>query len=204
MSLPALLIALSLVQTPGYEDEDQVLVAPPQRAHQGVPAWLPRAVFAGASLNSGVLTPQLRLQWELTMIQTDHDAFVLGIEGGGGHAVAFPSQGFGANGTDSMTLLYQYALDVGVAYRALYSNGFAWGFHIYTGPVVYGAHIQNALPENTLNGWVDGGAQVGLRAGKVVYGIAFRYASIYYTPARSQASAVVGGPFLGFYADWRP
>jgi hypothetical protein len=199
MSLPALLLAISLAQTSVYDSPD----AKKKAAEGEVPAYLPRAVYAGASLAGALLTPQLRLQWELNVLQARNDALVLYFEGGGGYGVSFPKN-LGATRDVAMTYFYSYVLEAGLAYRAVYESGFAWGFHVGTGPVFYGARFTTAPRENTIAGMVDGGVQIGLRVGGVVYGLAFRYSNLYDPPRRQLSGPWVGGPWLGFYAEWRP
>jgi len=198
MSLSALILALSLAQTSTYDAPE-----PPDKAVPRVPLYLPQAVYVGSFLNGSLLTPQLRLQWEWNVIRTNHDAFVLYFEGGGGYGVSFPHN-LGAAGLDAMTFFYEHTVEAGIAYRAVYENGFAWGFHVGTGPVFYGARIQNAASENFITGWVEGGAQIGLKSGPVVYGLALRYANLYDPPRYSTAGLFVGGVGLAFYAEWRP
>jgi len=198
MSLPALLVALSLAQSSTYEAPEL-----PNRTPPVVPLYLPQAVYVGAFLNDALLTPQVRLQWEWNLVRTHHDAFVFYAEGGGGYAISFPHN-LGATGQDAMQYFYEHTVEAGIAYRAVYENGFAWGFHVGTGPVFYGARIQNAPTENFLTGWVEGGAQIGLKAGPVVYGLALRYANLYDPPRHSTAGLYVGGFNLSLYAEWRP
>ena len=198
MSLPALLLAISLAQTSVYDAPDAE-----KKAEGAAPAYLPRAVYAGASLNGALLTPQLRLQWELNIVQAKRDGLVFYLEGGGGYAIAFP-KGFGATGTDAMTYFYQHSLLAGFGYRAVYETGLAWGFHLGTGPVFYGARYTTLPRENRIGGVVEGGVQMGLKVSGVVYGLAFRYANLYEVPRRVHSGPFIGGPWLGFYAEWRP
>src|SRR4051812_45287679 len=121
MSLHALLLAFSLAQAPppdapapdspapeALATEMTAPQAPQHDAHAGgVPAFLPRAVFFGASSALGLITPQLRLDWELVLIQARHDVFMIYLEGGGGYGLSLP-KGFGNAGTDAMTFFYEH------------------------------------------------------------------------------------------------
>jgi hypothetical protein len=177
-------------------------VAPPPEA-QGVPWYVPRAAFGGTFYNV-TWTPQLRLAWEVAIIQSKNDAMLAFFEGGGGYAVWMPRI-FGLNGQDAMTFFYQHTAMLGLAYQARYSNGLCWGFQVGTGPVFYGARIENLPTENIVAGWVEGRAHVGWRFGKITYGISAGYANLYNPPRRTQQSgSFVAGPVGGFYMDWRP
>lgn len=173
----------------------------PKAEAQGVPWYVPRAVFGGVIYNV-TWTPQLRVTWEATLIQARNDAFLAFFEGGGGYAVWMPSF-FGA-GTDAMTLFYQHTLMLGLGYQARYRNGLSWGFQVGTGPVFYGARIENAPRENVITGWVEGRVQLGWTVGKLTYGLSAGYANLYNPPRRVQSGSFVGGVLGGLYVDWRP
>src|SRR5260370_35681870 len=53
------------------------------------PAYLPRSAFVGTYVN-GAVTPQLRFQWELTLIQRRVPALVVVREVGGGAGSVLP------------------------------------------------------------------------------------------------------------------
>jgi hypothetical protein len=191
MTSPVLLLTLMLTQTPD---------SPPEPTG-GVPAYLPRSVLVGSFLGSalvplgGIITPQLRVQWELTAIKTGHDALVFVLELGGGSAVGLPT---------GVTSFYEHTVVAGVGYRAMHPNGFMWGFHVATGPVFYGARFQALPSESTIGGWVEGRAQAGLKIGAVSYGVALSYANLYDLQTRLQSGSLVAGPAIGLFADWRP
>ena len=56
----------------------------------GVPAYLPRGAFLATFVNQGAVVPQVRLLWQLTLVQTRNDALVGVFEGGGGFGLTHP------------------------------------------------------------------------------------------------------------------
>jgi hypothetical protein len=182
--------------------ELQPLDAQPKTEARGVPWYVPRAAFAGVFYNV-TWTPQLRVAWEATLIQARNDALLAFLEAGGGYAVWMPS--FFGSGSDAMTLFYQHTALLGLGYQARYKGGFSWGFQVGTGPVFYGARIENAPRENVITGWVEGRVQVGWTVGKITCGLSGGYANLY-NPARRgvQSGSFVGGVLGGLYMDWRP
>lgn len=159
-----------------------------------VPAYVPRAVYAGLFVNSGLVTPQLRLEWEINLAKARHDTLIAIISAGGGY-------GFGTN---TLPFFYEHTVMAGVGYRAAYEGGFTWGFHATTGPVFYGAHVNGAPSENMIDGFVEGRAQAGFKVGAVAFGFSLGYASLYNDPRPFNiAGHFVGGPTFGFFVDWR-
>jgi len=169
----------------------------------GAPAYLPRAVFLGAYSNNTAFTPQLRVQWELTLLQTPHDAFVGIAEVGGGWGLGNLPRNVSLTGGD-MTYFYQHAFLAGVAYRATYPNGFHWGFHFATGPLAYGGNITDTGAERRLGMTVEGRVQFGIQAGPFVFGLSGGWAQLYDFPQDSLTAIFTGGPIGGAFLDWRP
>ncbi len=166
------------------------------------PPYLPRAAFVGAFVNSSSVTPQVRLQWELTLIQERIDSLVLLFGGGGGYGLNRP-QNLGPTNTSVMISLYQHVILGGFGFRADRPGGFHWGFQAATGPLFYGARFSDLPSERGVLGLVEGRADVGWRFGSIVYGVSFGYASLYQQPMRLQSGPYLGGIMFGLFADGR-
>lgn len=197
-----MVVLLALGGTAWGAPELDPLTPREEGSRSGVPFYVPRAVFAGTFFNNSAVTPQVRVTWEAAPVQTKRDALLLLFEVGGGYGAWMP-RSFGSAGDDAMTFFYQHTLLLGLGYQARYPGGFSWGFHVGTGPLFYGARIENAPRENVVAGWVEGRVQAGWRLGDVTYGLSFGYANLYDPPRRIQSGSFVGGPMLGLYADWR-
>jgi hypothetical protein len=165
------------------------------------PAYLPRSAFVGTYVNTAV-TPQLRFQWELTLIQRRVHALVMVLEGGGGYGVALPSN-LGAAGNLSMNRLYQLTALAGLGFRADEPGGWHWGAQIATGPLFYGARFNDTSTENSAWPMAEARVQLGLRSGASVYGIALGYGLLYPGLARTLTTPFLGGFMVGLFADRR-
>lgn len=165
------------------------------------PAYLPRGAFVGTYVNTA-LTPQLRVQWELTMLQRENNALVLVLEGGGGYGVLLPKN-LGPSGMLSMTRLYQLTALAGLGLRADSESGWHWGGQLVTGPLFYGARFDDRSSEDSVWPMLEARAQVGLRYGSMVYGIAVGYAFTYPGLTRSLTTPYLAGPLFGIFADRR-
>ncbi len=177
--------------------------AAPRRSG-GTPVWLPRGSFLGTYVRNGALTPQVRLQWQLTLFEQRKDALVLLVDGGVGWAANFPAtattvEGFAAR-TDSF---YEHTAMVGVGYRNQAPSGFHWGFQVTGGPVWYGAHFRNLPHESETAGLMEGRIHVGYRVGPVVLGVSGGYGEPFSFRRRSVSRQFLGGAQFGFFADWR-
>jgi hypothetical protein len=170
-------------------------------ARDPTPAYLPRAAFIGTYVNTA-LTPQLRFQWELTLIQREKNALVVLLEGGGGYGLLLPSS-LGPGGSLSMTRLYQLTALAGVGFRADEADGWHWGGQLATGPLFYGARFNDRSTEDSVWPMLEARAQLGLRYGSTVYGIAVGYAFTYPGLTRSVTTPFLAGPMVGFFADRR-
>lgn len=166
------------------------------------PPYLPRAALVGSFLNSSALTPQVRVEWELTLVQERVDAFVLVLEGGGGYGLNLP-QNLGPANVTAMTSLYQHTLLAGLGFRADRPSGFHWGFQAATGPLIYGAKFSDLPAESGILGMVEGRAQAGWKFGSIVYGVSLGYASLYQQPSHLVSGSYLGGILFGFFADAR-
>lgn len=209
MSVPALLVAALLAQAaPGEVDiPGDLTTEKPREEVKGAPWYLPRSLELGTFIQKGLVAPNLRFDWELTMLQSHHDALVFVVEGLVSYAGAFPNVGFGPGATSTMTLFYQHSVMGGVAYRGTYESGFRWGFSVLSGPVWYGAHWSSAkvVPENNFDGWIDGRVQAGWQFGPVVVGVTGGYTALYNQPRGFVLSGpYAGGIDMGIVIDWRP
>jgi hypothetical protein len=166
-----------------------------------VPAWSPRSAYVGAYLPAPFV-PQLRLQWEWTLIQERIDALVLTLEAGGGVQVGTLS-GVGARGNARMMTGWQVPVLLGLAYRGTRPSGFHWGLTVATGPTFFGATFDTLPAERGAVGVVEGKIQVGWKLGAAVWGVYGGVAQVYDFPARYASVRHVGGPLLGLFADWR-
>lgn len=166
------------------------------------PAWLPRAVYLGTYVAGGAVTPQLRAQWELTLIQERIDAFVLLFEVGGGYALERPSNA-GPGGNLPLKQLYEHPALAGFGYRGSWPSGWHAGAHVLAGPMVYGAKYALLPPEQRTAGLVDGRLQLGHSVGPLVLGAALGYGEAFGVSRRSNALQYLGGVSFGLFADWR-
>jgi hypothetical protein len=167
------------------------------------PAWLPRGVFLGTQLRGGAVTPNLRVQWELTFFQDRKDAWVLILEGGVGWAAALPDTAL-ENFYLPVTAYYEHTAQIGFGYRNHLPGGAHWGFQVTSGPTFYGAHFKTQPKDQRTAGTVQGRFQIGYETlSNVGLGVAIGYSEPYGLKNRSFARELVGGVNLGFFADWR-
>jgi len=169
---------------------------------KGNPAYLPRAALFGTFFNT-VVTPQLRLTWELTLLEREKNALLLVLEGGGGYGVLLPTN-LGPTGMLSMTRLYQLTALAGVAFHAEYEESrWHWGGQLATGPLFYGAKFSDSSTEDKVWPMLEARAQLGLRFGATVYGVSFGWAFTYPGLTSSLTTPYLGGPMVGIFADRR-
>lgn len=175
--------------------------AAPRRSG-GTPVWLPRGAFLGSYVRKGAVTPQARLQWQVTFFEKRKDALVLLLEGGGGWAARLPEtalQGFDA----PIASFYEHTLMLGVGYRNQAPEGLHWGFQVTAGPVWYGAHYRHLPHERQSAGLMEGRIHVGYRVGPAVLGVSGGYGEPFSFRRRSVSRQFLGGALFGFFADWR-
>lgn len=166
------------------------------------PFWLPRGAFLGTYIRDGAITPQPRLQWELTFFADRLDALVFLVEGGIGYAVTRPDtavQGYNI----PVHTFYEHTLMTGFAYRNQGQDGWHWGFQVTGGPLWYGAHLTNVDNEHYTVGLVEGRVQVGYTFGPVVLGVSGGYGEPFSYSKHSVARFMAGGALVGLFADWR-
>jgi hypothetical protein len=163
-----------------------------------VPAWLPRGAAIGLFVNSPVVTPHLRLQWDITFYESDRDAF-LGVLGLG--------TGFGAGLPQGMVEHYQHVALGGIGYRNT-AKLFHWGFQIQLGPVWYRAAFTPGSAyafESRVLGYAEGRVQAGLHLQPhLILGLFAGFASPWaFSYQRYPGNTYVGGFDFGLFADWR-
>lgn len=164
--------------------------------------WLPRAAFLGIYVRGGMVTPQPRLQWDVTFYEKRKDALVLLLEGGIGYAAARPDTAI--EGYDvPFNSFYEHTLLVGLGYRNQSPRGLHWGFHLAGGPLWYGAHLTNVPDERYLVGLIEGRVHVGYQFGSTVLGVGVGYGEPFNYKRRSVVAPFAGGFLLGLFADWR-
>lgn len=181
---------------------------PSRRFH--VPAYLPRAVLVGAFYNEDALTPQLRVQWQATLVQKWNDALIAYVEGGGGYGLSLPSDLF-PHARGAMTYFYQHLALIGLGYNAVYRTGWSWGFQLLTGAHFYGARFERYETANAVGGTVEGRGNLGFSAGPLRINLAAGWNQLWVVPrvtstggSTSIAAQFTGGPVFGVYFDWRP
>lgn len=165
------------------------------------PAYLPRTIFLGTYLKDGATTPQVRVQWELPLVEQSKDVLGVAFELGGGYGVGFP-QNAGQLQDGRMNFLYQHTALVGIAYRGWRGSHFRWGVQILTGPFWYGARYENLRTENRFTGMVEGRVRFGFDAGPVSLGVSGGYGSPYSVRRVSPAAPFIGGPMVGAWLSW--
>jgi hypothetical protein len=201
MSRPLLLISLLFGLSPVAMAQTEEASTATRRTGS-TPVWLPRGAFLGTYLRNGAVTPQARLQWQVTLFEQRKDTFALLLEGGVGWAAALPDTVL--EGRDvPIHSLYEHPVLFGVGYRNQAPEGFHWGFQVTGGPVWYGAHFRDLPAERESAGLMEGRIHVGYRVGQVVLGMSAGYGEPFSFKRRSVARQFLGGAQFGFFADWR-
>lgn len=198
-NLPVLLV-ISLALSSTALAQRKVLAYEEHRSP--TPAWLPRGVFLGSAFRGGAVTPRLHVQWEFTFLQERKDAWVILAEGGLGWGASFPDTA--VEGYDvPIHSYYEHTAQVGIGYRNHLPGQAHWGFQVTGGPVFYGAHFANQPTDTRTAGIISGRIQVGYQWNAVGLGVAVGYSEPFQLKRRSLARSFVGGPMVGFFADWR-
>ncbi|MBF5044198.1 hypothetical protein FGE12_17500 [Aggregicoccus sp. 17bor-14] len=176
----------------------------PERVERNspTPVWLPRGAFLGTFLKGGAVVPQVRVQWEGTLIQERIDAFAFILEGGGGYAVGKPDNA-GPRENLHLVQLYEFTAQGGFGYRGDWKSGWHAGAQVLAGPIHYGAKYEVLAPEKRTAGIVEGRLQLGHSVGPFVLGGAVGYGELFGVSRRSNALQYLGGLSLGLFADWR-
>ncbi|MBI3182997.1 MAG: hypothetical protein HYZ28_12745 [Myxococcales bacterium] len=177
------------------------LFSPPAAAAPASsPAYLPRSASLALYTREAV-TPSIQLAWELDLLEQKHDALVLVAVGGGGYAISMAKVGPMLD--VPMTFFYQHLLAVGLGYRSVRADGFQWGLHVVSGPLLYGARFEGPPAEHFVIGTLEGRVQAGWRAGSVTFGLTLGVCQPFDYPPKSYAGELVGGLLFGAYANWR-
>ncbi|AEI67898.1 hypothetical protein [Corallococcus macrosporus] len=198
-SLPVfLVVVLGLASSAGAQESRR----PPEH-RSPTPAWAPRGVFLGASLQDGVLSSQTKVQWQFTFYQDRKDAFALLLEGSVSWGLAFPDPESGKP-QNAVRSFYQHSPQVGVGYRNHLPGGFHWAFQVTGGPVFYGANFNEGLePDRRVAGVIEGRVHLGYQFGAVAAGLAVGYGEPFGYKRRSLGRFFVSGPMIGLFVDWR-
>lgn len=174
-----------------------------QEYRSPTPVWLPRGAFLGTYFQNDAMVPQLRLQWQFTVLQERVDALVLVGEAGGGWALKKPSTA-GPLRNDEVDALWEHSALLGLAYRGTRSNGLHFGAQLAAGPLWYGGRYHTLPDEDRFAGLLEGRLHAGYRLGPAVsFGVAVGYAEPFSYRSRSPGLRFVGGPMVGLFADWR-
>lgn len=175
----------------------------PPRHVSPTPAYLPRGILLGATAREGVVTPRVKVQWELTFFQDRNDAFALLLEGGVGWGASFPTP----DSSEPQSFIgsyYEHSGQVGIGYRNQRPGGVHWGFQVTGGPVFYGAHFDGGTPaDHRTAGIIEGRFQLGYQWGATAVGAALGYSEPFSLKKRSLGRYFVGGPLFGLFMDWR-
>lgn len=162
-----------------------------------VPFYVPRAVRLGVFVNSPMVTPHLRLQWEGVLIDQPRNKFVWVLQVG---------TGIGAGVPYPMTSHYQHVLLGGLGYRGDFGK-VAWGFQATVGGVWYRAFYAQGvghLEENQVIGYAEGHLHLGYRfAEHLRIGVYGGYASPFFFTFGRPGNTYVGGFDFGVFIDWR-
>jgi hypothetical protein len=195
-----LVFALALSLTLAADEPDtEMFSAPPQKLEEHlVPPFVPRAISFGILINSPMVTPNVRLDWNIDLYASStHNFFALGTVG----------SGFGAALPVGMTAHYQHTLMVGFGYRNA-TRVIHWGFQFGVGPVWYRAFFAPTQPyasENKVLGYAEGRLQAGYQlAPHLLLGVYFGFGSPWTvdTTGRYPGNIYIGGLAPGLYLEW--
>jgi hypothetical protein len=190
-------LALALVMTLAADDGEVLSGEDPaarRRPAHPVPAWAPRDVSLGITLNSPLASAQLRLGWQITFYERGgHDLVVTAVLGTG-LALALPL---------GMTAHLQHVALVGLGYRKV-GKVISWGFQWGIGANWYSASFAAAAAESRVVPFTEGRAQLGVRArDHLVLGVFAGYGSPVRFDARFPGLTYTGGLSIGLFVDWR-
>ena len=162
-----------------------------------VPFYVPRSVRLGVFVNSPMVTPHFRVQWEGVLIDQARNKFVWVISVG---------SGIGANPPGIMTAHYQHVALGGIGYRGDFGK-VAWGFQAALGGVWYRAFFvpgRGQGEEDRVLGYAEGHLHLGYRfLEHLRIGLYGGYASPFAFAIGRPGNTYVGGIDLGLFVDWR-
>jgi hypothetical protein len=161
------------------------------------PAFLPRGASLGLFVNSPVIAPHLRLQWEFGIFSEPRSDILFFFNLGTGIAASLPT---------GMQSHFQHVALLGVAYRSNRET-WQWGFQIGAGPLWYQtAYLPGVLYpfENRVVGYAEGQVRLGYKLFPGAYtGIYAGYGSPWEFNTRFPGTIYSGGIDVGLYLDWR-
>ncbi len=167
------------------------------REQHPAPWYLPRTASVGFFFNPPSVSVNVRLAWEIGVIEQPRNHLVMLLQAGTATALSLP---FG------IKELYQHVGLVGFGFRST-RELFHWGFTIMTGPLWYRASYLPSFPynfESRVVTYSEATAQAGLHVAKhLVVGLYAGYAAPWDVSTRFPASAYTGGFTAGLFADWR-
>jgi hypothetical protein len=160
-------------------------------------------VFIGTFVGSAI-TPQLRLGWDVTIVQqTRGDALTFMGELGGGYGVKLPSFTLEDGTPSRVTFLFQYTAVAGLGYRGNRGR-LHWGIQVGIGPLYYGARFDGQPTERYVVATVEGRVELGWKVSpRIVVGASAGISSPLTLPSGSLASPFIGGALLGLFVSWR-
>jgi hypothetical protein len=165
------------------------------------PWYLPRQVTLGGFAGRTV-TPQLRLEWEFTLIQERADALMFVLQGGGGWALSTtltPDE----QGNPGLSWFFEHTVQAGIGYRQEFAQDWAFGFKVTAGPGWVGARSPGLDDERALIGLVEGRVEVGRYFGTTQVGLLGGLQTVMKHQARQYASHGAGGVLFGLFVNWR-
>jgi hypothetical protein len=153
--------------------------------------------FAGRTV-----TPQLRIGWELTLIQEREDALLVVFEGGGGWALSTSLEP-DSEGNPGFSWFFEHSLQAGLGYRQVFAEDFAWGFKVVSGPAWVGARSPGLPGERQLIGLLEARLEIGHYFGSTQVGLTGGLQTVFGHVAHRYASHGAGGVMFGIFANWR-
>lgn len=182
--LSVALLALVLAQPQGVALEER----------PKVPPFVPRSASLGVLLQRGVISPMVRVGWEIDLIDQPRNRLIFIAEVGAALSVATPT---------GLKFLHQESLSFGLGYR--FNRGpIHWGLHAGAGPVFYGAVFERAAV-NISNVWlqIEGRVQLGINVGPVALAGFFGIGTLPSFDDRSAGAPYLGGFLVGLLVNWR-
>lgn len=194
---------VALAATSARADDDALAFDfdPAPHINPTSPWYLPRQVMLGVIAGRSV-TPQLRVGWELTVLQERRDALMFELEAGGGWAVSTTLDPDN-EGHAGASWFFEHSIQAGMGYRDLFSENFAWGFRLTGGPAWIGARSPGLPDERNLIGVVEGRLELGHYFDSVQVGVTGGFQSIVGQGARRYAPSAAGGGVFGIFVNWR-
>ncbi len=168
-----------------------------REAAHPAPWYLPRTVSTGLVINHPAISVDVRLAWEIGVIEQPRNHLVIMLAVGTGTVLSPPK---------GIRDIYQHTAMLGFGYRSNRER-FHWGFSVLTGPLWYRASYQPGVPfkfENRLLTYSEASAQAGLRLFEhLIIGLYAGYGAPWDVSNRFPSSVYLGGFRFGFFADWR-